>query len=102
MFGGLKISGSEKSILVDPGDGFAMDNGESSYPKVSTDPYFARLQRKKGSKAYNFRKYRLYFRIFCYIAKINTFNFENKSNLYFIFAYAAWVSMLFLNSFGSD
>ena len=25
----LEISGSEKYILVDPGDGFAMDNGES-------------------------------------------------------------------------
>ena len=32
VFGGRKkieISGSEKCILVDPGDGFAMDNGES-------------------------------------------------------------------------
>ena len=25
----FEISGSEKCILVDPGDGFAMDNGES-------------------------------------------------------------------------
>ena len=37
MFGGLpqkkiEISGSEKCILVDPGDGFAMDNGESKNP----------------------------------------------------------------------
>ena len=34
VFGGLpqkmfEISGSEKCILVDPGDGYAMDNGES-------------------------------------------------------------------------
>ena len=34
MFGGLpqklfEISGSEKCILMDPGEGFAMDNGES-------------------------------------------------------------------------
>ena len=37
MFGGLhqkkiEILGSEKCILVDPGDGFAMDNGESKKP----------------------------------------------------------------------
>ena len=37
MFSGLpqkkiEISGSEKCILVDPGDGFAMDNGESKKP----------------------------------------------------------------------
>ena len=37
VFGGLpqkkiEISGSEKCILVDPGDGFAMDNGESKKP----------------------------------------------------------------------
>ena len=37
VFGGLhqkiiEISGSEKCILVDPGDGFAMDNGESKNP----------------------------------------------------------------------
>ena len=25
----IEISGSEKFILVDPGDGFAMDNGET-------------------------------------------------------------------------
>ena len=37
MFGGLlrnkiEISSSEKCILVDHGDGFAMDNGESKKP----------------------------------------------------------------------
>ena len=40
VFGGLprkkfEISGSEKCILVDPGDGFAMDNGESKKPQRS-------------------------------------------------------------------
>ena len=29
-----KISGSEKCILVDPGDGFAMDNGERKNPSA--------------------------------------------------------------------
>ena len=28
----FEISGSEKCILVDPGDGFAIDNGESKNP----------------------------------------------------------------------
>ena len=28
----IEISSSEKCILVDPGDGFAMDNGESKNP----------------------------------------------------------------------
>ena len=43
VFGGLpqknlEISGSEKCILVDRGDGFAMDNGERKNHLRSPDP----------------------------------------------------------------